>query len=124
MELTVLGAGTALPVKGRSPAGYLVRVGERPLLFDAGPGTLTRLAAAGASYRELEQVFVSHLHADHVLDVVTLLQASNATPGWRREAPLTLTGCRGLAGFVGRMREIFDGAEPEGFGLEVREMGT
>jgi ribonuclease Z len=122
MDLTVLGAGTALPVPGRSPAGYLLRVGGEPLLFDLGPGTLARLAAAGVSYREIRRVFVSHLHSDHVLDLVTLLQASNATPRWTRREPLELFGCRGLEAFVARMMETFDGAAPEGFEVRVTEL--
>ncbi len=124
MDLTVLGAGTALPVPGRSPAGYLLRVGGEPLLFDLGPGTLARLAAAGVSYREIRRVFVSHLHSDHVLDLVTLLQASNATPRWTRREPLELFGCRGLEAFVARMMETFDGAAPEGFEVRVTELGA
>ena len=49
MHLTVLGAGTAVPSPRRSPAGYLLRVAGEALLFDAGPGTLARLAVAGVS---------------------------------------------------------------------------
>ena len=123
MHLTILGAGTAVPSPRRSPAGYLLRVGGEPLLFDAGPGTLARLAAAGLSYKELRRVFVSHLHSDHVLDLVTLLQASNATPGWTRAEPLELLGCRGLAALVRQVTAAFDGTAPEGFALQVTELG-
>jgi ribonuclease Z len=124
VELTVLGAGTAVPSPGRSPAGYLVRAGGSPLLFDLGPGTLARLAMAGVSHRELGRVFISHLHSDHVLDLVTLLQASNATPGWKREAPLELYGCQGLAHLVSQLIAAFDGTTPETFALRVVELGT
>ena len=120
MKLTVLGAGTALPVRGHSPSGHLLEIGEERLLFDLGPGTLARLAAAGVSYKELTRVFVSHLHSDHVLDLVTLLQASNATPEWTRERPLELIGCQGLAAFVERITALFDGTAPEGF-LDPRD---
>lgn len=123
MELTILGAGTAVPSPGRSPAGYLLRVGGSPLLFDLGPGTLARLATAGVSHRELRRVFISHLHSDHVLDLVTLLQASNATPGWKREDPLDLYGCHGLATLVGQVMAAFDGTTPEGFPLRITELG-
>lgn len=122
MHLTVLGAGTAVPSPRRSPAGYLLDLGGEPLLLDAGPGTLGRLAAAGVSHRDLRRVLISHLHSDHVLDLVTLLQASNATPGWRRQAPLELIGCRGLADLVRRLMEAFDGVAPEGFSLSVVEL--
>ena len=122
MELTILGAGTAVPSPGRSPAGYLLRLGGIPLLFDLGPGTLARLAAAGVSHRQLRRVFISHLHSDHVLDLVTLLQASNATPGWKREDPLELYGCHGLATLVSQVMTAFDGTTPEGFSLRVTEL--
>jgi len=124
MKLTVLGAGTALPVQDHSPAGYLIEVGDERLLFDLGPGTLVRLAAAGVSYKDLTRVFVSHLHSDHVLDLITLLQASNATPGWTRKKPLELIGCQGLAVFVNHITAVFDGTSPEGFPIRVTELGA
>jgi ribonuclease Z len=124
VNLTVLGAGTAVPSPGRSPAGYLLRMGNFPLLFDLGPGTLARLASAGVSHRELQRVFASHLHSDHVLDLVTLLQASNATPGWKREEPLELYGCHGLARLVHQVMAAFDGTTPEGFPLRIIELGA
>jgi ribonuclease Z len=122
MNLTVLGAGTAVPSPHRSPAGYLLRVGAEALLFDAGPGTIARLASAGVSHRDVGRVFISHLHSDHVLDLVTLLQASNATPGWTRRRPLELFGCRGLGDLVRRMGDAFDGATAEGFDVRITEL--
>ena len=68
-------------------------------------------------------MFISHLHSDHVLDLVTLLQASNATPGWKREDPLELYGCRGLATLVSQVMAAFDGTTPEGFPLRIIELG-
>ncbi len=68
-------------------------------------------------------MFISHLHSDHVLDLVTLLQASNATPGWKREDPLELYGCRGLATLVSQVMAAFDGTTPEGFPLRIAELG-
>jgi ribonuclease BN (tRNA processing enzyme) len=79
---------------------------------------------AGVSHRDLGRVFISHLHSDHVLDLVTLLQASNATPGWKRETPLELYGCHGLAQLVSQLTAAFDGTTPETFALRVVELGT
>lgn len=124
MHLTVLGAGTAVPLPQRSPSGYLLRIGEERLLFDIGPGTLVRLAAAKCSYRDLTRVFVSHLHSDHVLDLITLLQASNSTPDWKRDKPLELIGCQGLRTFIDDIMKIFDGTLPETFEVSVIELGA
>ncbi len=122
MQLTVLGAGTCLPVANHSASGYLVRIDETPLLLDAGPGTIARLNAAGVSYCDLEYVFITHLHSDHTLDLATLMQALVATPGWKREKPLYLTGCRGLAGFMRNLQCTFDGIAPKGYELRLCEM--
>lgn len=124
MKLTVLGAGTCIPYPGYSPAGYLVTIGGIPVLLDAGPGTIARLADQGVSYRDLEFVLVSHLHSDHVLDLLTLLQASNATPGWQRVKPLALYGCQGLESFLERLFSLFDGVAPESFRLQVHELAS
>lgn len=122
MQLTILGAGTAVPAPRRSPAGYLLRFHGRNLVFDMGAGTLARLAAAGLSYRDLDRIFISHLHPDHVLDLVGLMQANNATPGWTRTAPLEIAGCRGLGRFIDALTGLFDGIAPEHYTLNVAEL--
>jgi ribonuclease BN (tRNA processing enzyme) len=99
-------------------------IGGMPVLLDAGPGTLVRLADNGVSYRDLDLVLVSHLHPDHVLDLLTLLQASNATPGWRRVKPLTIFGCQGFESFLEKLFSIFDGVTPESFPLQVHELSS
>ncbi len=121
MEVIVLGAGTAVPSPGRSAAGVLVRIGEGPLVFDLGPGTLARMAEAGTSYRDLEYVFLTHLHSDHTLDLVTLLQANNATPGWTRAKPLCLTGCRGTRRLYNNLLAAYPDVAPKSYALEIRE---
>jgi ribonuclease Z len=124
MTVTVLGSGTCIPIPARGAPGYLLKIGATPVLVDAGPGSLARLSAAGVSYRDLTLVLVSHLHPDHTLDLVTLLQANVATPGYHRILPLSLVGCRGLSPFLSRLFEIYDGIRPEGYALDIREMET
>jgi len=124
MCVTILGSGTAVPLAGRGAAGYLVRSSTVTLLMDAGPGTLARLAQFGLSHKDIDLLLVSHLHPDHTLDLVTLLLANNAVAGCGRSRPLTLIGCRGLAALLDRLKEAYDGIEPEGYALEVREIGA
>jgi ribonuclease BN (tRNA processing enzyme) len=122
MTVTVLGSGTCIPVPARGAPGYLVRIGGTPVLVDAGPGSLARLSAAGVSYKDLTLVMISHLHPDHTLDLVTLFQANAATPGFRRTLPLSLVGCRGLSSFLALLFKLYDGIQPEGYALDIREM--
>ena len=123
MELIVLGSGTAIPRPGRSPAGYAVRVGQETLLFDSGPGTLGRLAQAGLDYAALNQVFYTHLHADHTADLIALLAAA-VIPGHERLSDLTITGPRGMRDFVACLLQLYPSLEPAArYNLLIREMG-
>ncbi len=124
IQLTILGAGTGVPLPQRSPAGVLVQIGATPLLFDLGPGTIPRLDAAGVSYRDLEYVFLTHLHPDHTLDLVMLLQALHYTPGFTRERALHLFGCPGTQALYEGLLRVYPSLAPRAFELTIRELGA
>lgn len=71
MRLTVLGRSPAAPNAGEACAGYLVEGGGSRVLFDVGPGVVAQLLRRHHP-DELDAVVVSHMHADHMLDLVTL----------------------------------------------------
>jgi len=73
MHLTIIGSGTVHPSGQRRPSGYLLQQDGVNLLIDAGPGTLSALAAMEIFPADLDAVVVSHLHPDHALDLVHLL---------------------------------------------------
>ena len=124
MQLTILGAGTGVPLPQRSPAGVLVQIDATPLLFDLGPGTIPRLNAATVSYRDLEYTFLTHLHPDHTLDLVMLLQALNWTPGFTRERPLHLIGCPGTQALYDGLLRVYPSVTPRSFELDIREISA
>ena len=94
MDLDVLFVGTAgsVPSARRAlPATLVRRAGDR-LLFDCGEGTQRQLLRS-TGLIELEEVFLTHFHADHFLGLPGMLK----TYGLRgREAPLTVYGPEGL----------------------------
>ena len=92
--LQVLGSGTCVPSATRFASSYLLKhpAFPGPWLIDAGPGALQRLAQAGESYREIDSLFLSHTHPDHIASLIPLLHALNYTPGFKRTAPLTVYG--------------------------------
>lgn len=71
MRLTVLGRSPARPNPGEACAGYLVDGGGARLLLDIGPGIVAQLLRRNHP-DELNAVLISHMHADHMLDLVTL----------------------------------------------------
>lgn len=71
--VTLTGTGVPHPSAGRAGAGVLVSSGEVHLQFDAGRGTVLRLADAGISPADLTAQFVTHYHSDHVVDLVDVV---------------------------------------------------
>lgn len=71
MRLTVLGRSPASPNPGEACAGYLFEGGGARVLVDIGPGVVAQLVRRHHP-DELDAVLVSHMHADHMLDLVTL----------------------------------------------------
>ena len=71
MRLTVLGRSPAVPNPGEACAGYLLEGGGARVLVDCGSGVVAQLLRTGAA-RRLDAVVISHMHPDHMLDLVTL----------------------------------------------------
>jgi ribonuclease BN (tRNA processing enzyme) len=74
MRVTVLGGSGASPNAGMGCSGYLVEQGGTRVVLDLGPGTLAELRRH-ADFRALDGIVISHLHPDHVLDLLALQHA-------------------------------------------------
>ena len=106
MDLDVVFVGTSgsAPSARRAPAATLLRRGGERLLFDCGEGTQRQLLRSDVGLVDLEEIFVTHFHADHFLGLPGMLKTF-ALRG--REQPITLYGPRGLEELVGTLRRIF-----------------
>ena len=94
MDLDVLFLGTAgsAPTAQRGLPATLVRLGGDRLLFDCGEGTQRQLVRS-IGLIELEEIFLTHFHADHVLGLPGMLKTFSLR---QRERRLTVYGPRGL----------------------------
>jgi ribonuclease BN (tRNA processing enzyme) len=122
MDITLLGTGTAIPVKDHSPSGLIVMAAGKYFLFDIGPGTLGRLHLAGIGFDQIDHLFISHLHPDHTLDLAMLLLVFNYAPGAQRTKPFQITGCRGLEFFYNRLLVLYPEITPLSYELQFREV--
>ncbi len=72
-SVTITGTGTPETRPERAGAGVLVRSGDVALQFDAGRGTVMRLAGARQKLTELDALFITHHHSDHIVGVPDLI---------------------------------------------------
>ena len=79
VSVTFLGTGASCPSKYRNVSGILLQSSSGNVLLDCGEGTLAQLYRHFGSdngneiLANLGQIFISHIHGDHNLGVVSLL---------------------------------------------------
>lgn len=64
--LTLLGVSGATPAHGRFPTSQYLQVHNSHFLIDCGEGSQMRMASFGVPRQKIEQIFISHLHGDHI----------------------------------------------------------
>ena len=76
MKLTVLGSGSPEAYARRASSGYLLEVADQRLLFDCGGGVVSRLVEIGFKPSDVDCLFFTHLHSDHMMDYARLVHAA------------------------------------------------
>ncbi len=92
MRITCLGSGNP-PVRMRQAgSSWLVQLGNgENFIFDIGGGAVLNLWSMGIPMGELDKLFVTHTHLDHVGGIFPLYDAM----GWARNTPLRVWGASG-----------------------------
>src|SRR5437763_3062998 len=96
-ELTFLGTAASTPSAERGLPALLVSACSQRFLVDCGEGTQRQILRAGAGFRRLGHVLLTHAHLDHVLGLAGLI----ATLGLLdRRGDLSFCGSRETVEFV------------------------
>ena len=91
MRITVLGKSPSWQDAGGACSGYLLEEGGATLLLDCGNGVFSKLRER-LDYVDLDAILISHLHADHFLDLVPYSYALTYAP---RQQPVPVGGYPG-----------------------------
>ena len=106
-----IGTAGSAPTAGRGLPATLVRRGGDRLLFDCGEGTQRQLLRS-IGLVDLEEIFLTHFHADHFLGLPGMLKTFSLRG---REAPLAIYGPPGLRALFEALRPVIGGT-----GYEVK----
>jgi len=93
MELTILGFNSAIPTIRTNPTSQLLRCGNENFLIDCGEGTQVQLRKAKVKFTSINNIFISHLHGDHVFGLIGLVSSFHLLG---RTEPLYIYGPRGI----------------------------
>lgn len=97
MRLVFLGTSGAMPTENRGLSCIcLVREGE-VLMFDAGEASQIAFMKSGLGWNKKMKIFVTHMHGDHVLGILGLLQTMAMK---NRTEPIEIYGPTGIDEFI------------------------
>ncbi len=116
LTVTFLGTSASRPTVERGVSSIAVQREGETLLFECGEGTQRQMMRYGVGFT-LDDVFVSHYHADHFLGVIGLVRTLGLQG---REETLHLYGPKGAKKILGHALEV--GVEQAPFPVEIHEV--
>ncbi len=124
MELIILGSGTCAPSLKRSSPALIIKAGGKVLLFDSGSGTIRRMLEAGITYHDIDYIFYTHIHPDHVSDLVPFIFTSKYAEQPRIKK-LDIIGGKGFKKYYKKLSKIYGKwLEPELYKINIKEISN
>lgn len=119
MEVLILGSGPGLPQIDRNLSSLLVRGHGASVLIDCGDGCSRKLLEMGMSADELDAIFITHYHPDHIGGVFILLQMLYLQG---RSKPLALFLPERKESFLEILQLMYTFPKRFGFTLQIMDM--
>jgi len=101
-EIVFLGTSGYLPTAGRDNASFLLKTGGTSVLVDCPGSPLRKLAAAGTNPLDVGNVFITHVHVDHVYGLPSLVHGLML-----RDHVFRLFGSAETVDFCRRLLDLF-----------------
>lgn len=75
MKITFLGTAASIPTKKRNLSAIALEYLGELFLFDCGEGTLRQMMISDINFMNINHIFITHMHADHILGIGGLIQS-------------------------------------------------
>ncbi len=92
-DVTILGSNSAIPAHGRFLTSQVLNVSEQLYLIDCGEGTQWRLQEYHIKKSKINEIFISHIHGDHIFGLIGLLTSYSLS---KRTEPMKIFSPKGL----------------------------
>lgn len=123
-EIIIIGSGTGIPSLKRGFPCMILISNQSIILIDSGSGSLRELLKIGITYQELDLLLYTHIHPDHVSDLVSILFACKYSEK-PREKELTIIGGPGFKDYFKDLKKIYGSwIDPLKYRLKIIERSS
>src|SRR3984893_1439588 len=104
LKVTLLGTGSPQPRMDRFGPSILLEAGKQKLLFDCGRGSTQRIEQLKVPFAEVDALFLTHLHSDHIVGIPDLWLI-----GWPRgrKSPFRVWGPEGTKEMMAHLEQAY-----------------
>ena len=106
MKITFLGTSSGAPSRFRNVSAFALQLPQQSSawLFDCGEATQHQLMRSPLRLSQIDRIFISHMHGDHVFGLPGLLASRSLQAG--STTPVTLYGPPGLQEYLRRTMDL------------------
>ena len=124
MKLTILGSGTSVPHPQRATPSHWLETSKGTVLLDAGPDAPHRMAEEQLDWPNLDAIWISHFHLDHLGGLTPFLFGIKWAPqAQTRTKPLRIYGPTGLRAIIDAVNDSYNyRLFEQPFGIEIVEV--
>ena len=73
----VLGWDSAMPTQGNISSSQVIKYGKKLFMVDCAEGAQNKMIDRKLGYQNIDTIFISHLHGDHMFGLIAILCVMN-----------------------------------------------
>ena len=122
--MIIIGSGTGIPSLRRGAPGMVILSDHSAILIDSGSGTLRKMLEVGITYRDVDLLLYTHIHPDHISELVPILFACKYAD-LPREKEMVCIGGPGFKCHFEKLKEIYGSwIDAQTYHLTIKEISS